>query len=617
MQERFRHLDAQCEPGLERSILTTPSCDMFIAQLKEYPHDPETWKLLLDAAETSGDIARICEAYDALLSQYPNTAAAQIEYTKHFLGSPESHGEAEKLLSKFLKVSPSSDLWKLYIDYARRTASGPNKHEVLRKAFVFALDHIGQDRDSGSIWADYILLLQAVVANTPFQAQQKINTLRTVYQHAVRIPLDNVEYLWMQYESFEMELDRITAKKIMKDIFPAHMQARTVLRQLNVHLTRLGKSDRCGIFLPSPATFSAQEHMLIKSWKSYLRWEEANPLEIDTQDRDVLLGRITNAYRLAVIRMRYYPEIWKVIIFSFMSYSWTASVGKTEEAISILKAGLEPNPDSFALTYAYAEVLEKTEVKKDRPDFAKIHSVYERFFGVLRANLARLEAVSYPPESPAQYVNGQGTADVVPANAALTQDIAVLRKEFAEHRKQYSNAWINYMRFARRAQGQKGCRSAFGKARSEDYVGWEVYDAAAMSEYHCNLEHGRAVAARIFETGMKKFGSDVPYVLAHLTYLLTINDENNSRALFERVIGTLTPQDAVPVWELWSQSQYNHEDLEATLELQRRMAKVYPKGAVLVCRPSLSIVPLLETIFNVASPSSWYMLLCKAILYTG
>ncbi|KAJ7079652.1 hypothetical protein C8R43DRAFT_1245229 [Mycena crocata] len=216
---------------------------------------------------------------------------------------------------------------------------------------------------------------------------------------------------------------------------------------------------------------------------------------------------------------------------------------------------------SFVLNYAYAEHLEKAELKKDQRDFTEVYNVYDRFFGVLRANLARLSVVP-EPETPAQ----EPTADA--------------NDELSERKKQYSNAWINYMRFARRAQGHKACRDAFGKARKDPFVGWEVYEAAGVSDgISLHMDDGRSVAARIFETGMKMFGYDVAYVLSHLSFLLTVNDENNARALFERVIGTFPPAEAKPIWERWSRSQYQYDDLEAVLELERRMAEVYPNDA--------------------------------------
>jgi hypothetical protein len=60
-------------------------------------------------------------------------------------------------------------------------------------------------------------------------------SLRKVDHCAVQIPLDNVERLWQEFVAFETGLNKITAKKFMADLFPAHMQARTVLRQLVNH----------------------------------------------------------------------------------------------------------------------------------------------------------------------------------------------------------------------------------------------------------------------------------------------------------------------------------------------------------------------------------------------
>jgi hypothetical protein len=147
-----------------------------------------------------------------------------------------------------------------------------------------------------------------------------------------------------------------------------------------------------------------------------------------------------------------------------------------------------------------------------------------------------------------------------------------------------------------------------------------------MTEYRCNLEDGKLVASRIFEVGMKKFGTDVAFVLAHISFLLTVNDKNSTylfpefsslflcivptvltlpfffsdaHALFERVIGTFTPQEARPIWECWSRSQYQYDDLEAVLDLERRMMEIYPNGACFV--GSFYIVFVSKTFLNSTS----------------
>ncbi|KAJ6473229.1 hypothetical protein C8R45DRAFT_835566 [Mycena sanguinolenta] len=602
MSETLPDPSVKTEAGSD-TIPPPSDYDVLMARLKDSPHDPESWKRLIDVAESSGDIPRIREAYDALLKQYPNTASAQTAYLKHFLDR-STYNDAEELLNKFLRTSPAVELWKFYLDYVRRVNNGPATRDTMRKAYDFALNHVGQDRDSGPIWAEYIQFLNAGESSNTWENQQKMDALRKVYHRAVQTPLENVEQLWTQLEAFETGLNKITAKKFMSELSPAHMQARTVLRQLNTHLQGLGNNNTNGIFLPAPATFSAQERELIKRWKSYLKWEEGNPLEIEEKDRATFISRVEKVYRKAVIRMRYYPEIW------FMAYSWTASVGKNDDALSILKAGLEANPESFALTYAYAEQLEKAELKKDQRDFSVVHSVYERFFSVLRANLARLTALAAPPEVSAEDTKEENGSQG--SNSSASGPNKHYQDELSERKKLYSNAWINYMRFARRAQGQTTCRETFSKARKDEYVGWEVYEAAAMTEYRCNLEDGRLVASRIFENGMKKFGTDVAYVLAHLSFLLTINDENNARALFERVVPTFTPTEAKPIWERWSRSQYQYDDLEAVLELERRMAEVYPNGASKLLS-LFCIVLVYKLLLNATSSSSLTVLLSMPV----
>ncbi|KAK7021706.1 hypothetical protein R3P38DRAFT_2780896 [Favolaschia claudopus] len=372
----------------------------------------------------------------------------------------------------------------------------------------------------------------------------------------------------------------MTAKKIITDLSPAHMQARTVLRQLNNHLQALGNSTTGGIFLPGPPTFSGQERHLIGRWKAYLKWEGGNPLELEDKDRATLVARVGHAYRKAVICLRYYPEIW------FMAFTWCTSVGQTAEAQSFLRSGLEANPDSFVLTYAeYAELLEKAELKKDQRDFSAVHAVYERFIASLRQNLARLTELDAEADIAANKTSEEpkdqnGILDnTSKSTTAPPPPYNPYKPELADRNRQFSSAWINYMRFARRSQGQTTCRDTFSKARKDMYIGWEAYEAAALMEYRCNAEDGRLVASRIFESGMKKFGTDASYVLAHLSFLLTVNDENNARALFERVIGTFLPADAKPIWECWSRSQYQYDDLEAVLEIQRRMTETYPNDA--------------------------------------
>lgn len=51
-----------------------------------------------------------------------------------------------------------------------------------------------------------------------------------------------------------------------------------------------------------------EDHRNLEQWKTYLQWEEKNPLELT--DKAALNARIQYAYRQAVMHMRFYCEIW-------------------------------------------------------------------------------------------------------------------------------------------------------------------------------------------------------------------------------------------------------------------------------------------------------------------
>jgi hypothetical protein len=45
---------------------------------------------------------------------------------------------------------------------------------------------------------------------------------------------------------------------------------------------------------------------------------------------------------------------------------------------------------------------------------------------------------------------------------------------------------------------------------------------------------------RIFDLGLRKFGSSSEFILAYLDYLSHLNEDNNTRVLFERVLTQVT-----------------------------------------------------------------------------
>jgi len=59
----------------------------------------------------------------------------------------------------FLKLPPCSLLNSRWI--LRRNNIGNAQRDDVRKSYEFTLNHVGQDKDSGEIWSDYIQFLQS------------------------------------------------------------------------------------------------------------------------------------------------------------------------------------------------------------------------------------------------------------------------------------------------------------------------------------------------------------------------------------------------------------------------------------------------------------------------
>ena len=192
----------------------------------------------------------------------------------------------------------------------------------------------------------------------------------------------------------------------------------------------------------------------------------------------------------------------------FVAYTWTNSVGKHDEAMSILRAGMEANPSrsvslskfllilifiySFLLTFAYAEAQ---ELKKEYED---VRVTFDKLLVTLQTQLERLAAAS-PPTPPAAgqngftdaFGNGTGngsgtTAGTQSTNTSFNSSSSFEHSgkpettELTERKAEYGLAYIVYLRFARRTEGVKASRAVFGRARKDRWAPWEVYEAAGV-----------------------------------------------------------------------------------------------------------------------------------------
>jgi len=143
-------------------------------------------------------------------------------------------------------------------------------------------------------------------------------------------------------------------------------------------------------------------------------------------------------------------------------------------------------------------------------------------------------------------------------------------------------------------KGIKAARSIFGKARRGTHLTWHLYEASAMMEFHSNKDS--AVAIKIFDLGTKKFPNEVDFVMKHLQFLLSINDDTSespplcfvlrkkrklmidARALFEKSALSIPSEKSRPLWDAWARYEYMYGDLAAVNKLEARFKEVFPNG---------------------------------------
>ena len=124
----------------------------------------------------------------------------------------------EQIFNRTLLHLPNVQLWTVYLDYVRRrnpltTDTTGQARRVITSAYDLALQHVGMDKDAGTLWTDYVQFIKSGPGNvggSSWQDQQKMDLLRKGYQRAICIPSHALNTLWKEYDQFEMGLNKLT-----------------------------------------------------------------------------------------------------------------------------------------------------------------------------------------------------------------------------------------------------------------------------------------------------------------------------------------------------------------------------------------------------------------------
>jgi len=497
------------------------------SKLAEDPHDVDSWLLLIKHAQCrSVDEAR--ETYEQLVQTFPTCGRYWKTYIEQEIRA-RNYERVEKLFQRCLIRVLSIDLWKTYLLYVKETkASLPTYKEKMAQAYDFALDKMGLDIQSHTLWSDYIKFLKGVEAIGSFAENQKIAAIRKVYQRAVINPMMNIESLWKEYVTFEQSINPMIAEKLTQERSRDYMNARRVAKEYEAVTRGLNKTH------PSvPPTGTQEEHKQVELWHSYINWEKSNPLKVE--DPALIAKRVMFAYEQSLLCLGHHPDIWYEAATFLQESSKTlqekgdvdSSKLFLEQASQLFERAVTGVLNKCTLLYFTYADFEEQNMK-----FEKVHKIYQDFL------------------------------DVPNIDPTL--------------------CYVQYMKFCRRAEGIKSARNVFKKAREDERSNFHVYVAAALMEYYSSKD--KNVAFRIFDLGLRKFGSSSEFILAYLDYLSHLNEDNNTRVLFERVLtqGTLEPKDSLEVWNKFLEFESNIGDLASVVKVEKRRAGILEEAGIAV-----------------------------------
>ncbi|KAL3493807.1 hypothetical protein BJX62DRAFT_199555 [Aspergillus germanicus] len=580
-------------------------------RIQEDPRgDIPAWLELINEHRGRNRIDSARDVYERFLKVFPFSAEVWVAYATMESELNELF-RLEQIFNRTLLTIPAVQLWTVYLDYVRRrnpltTDTTGQARRIISSAYDLAIKHIGMDKDSGSIWTDYIQFIRSgpgAAGGSGWQDQQKMDLLRKAYQRAICVPMQALNTLWKEYDQFEMGLNKLTGRKFLQEHSPAYMTARSSFVEIQ-NITRDLNRTTFPRLPPVPGSEGDTEFLQqAEIWKRWLSWEKGDPLVLKEEDLVAYKTRVVYVYKQALMALRFLPEIWfEAAEFCFLN-------DMEAEGTEFLKNGAEANPESCLLAFKRADRLEITsESEQDSAKRgAKVREPYDKLLDALyelitkartreAQDVARLEETFANSNNDKQGGNDDDDddqSDIKAKDLVKNSQIEAVRNAHSIQigilSKTISFAWIALMRAMRRIQGKgkpgelQGSRQVFADARKRGRITSDVYIASALIEYHCYKD---PAATKIFERGAKLFPEDENFALEYLKHLIDINDVINARAVFEMTVRKLASnsdnvQKTKPIFAFLHEYESRYGDLVQVINLENRMRELFPDDPTL------------------------------------
>ncbi|KAF2429600.1 Suf-domain-containing protein [Tothia fuscella] len=580
--------------------------------------DIDAWLSLISEYRQQNKLTEVREVYERFFKRFPTATEQWVSYANMELDN-EEFGRAEQIFTKTLINSTGVDLWIVYLDYIRRrhntqTDATGNNRRIVQQAFDLILNKVGIDKDSGSIWSDYITFVKSgpgTIGGTGWQDNQKMDALRAAYRRALAVPTNMLNSFWTEYQQFERTLNKQTGQKNLQEMSPAYVQAKNALNQILAITQRLNRTSLPRL-PPAPGFDGFQDHEAqVQIWKSWIQWEKKDELVLREDDLPGFHQRVLYVYKQAVGSLRYEPQIW----VEAADYCFANDM--ESEGNDFLKQGIEANPESCLLAFKQGDRVEQATVGESSDPEKRGNTVREPYDRLLEALYDLIKKVQARKEQDVKRVRESfaleaeevqqqqqdnddddedaDDEDIRAKHAAEREEAQVKAVENSANaqimtlRKTLTSAWIALLRAIRRVQGSgnrgklddpiPGSRGIMAQARKRGQLTSDLYVAQALIEHHC---YRSPSAAKLFTAGMGLFPDDENLALEFVKHLIDINDITNARATFEKVVGKLTSKPettarAKPLFLYMHDYESKYGDLAQISKLEQRMRDHFPE----------------------------------------
>ncbi|KOS17678.1 mRNA 3'-end-processing protein RNA14 [Escovopsis weberi] len=556
--------------------------------------------------------------YHRFLDVFPQAADIWVEWIEMELGM-DNFVDAEQLFGRCLMTVPNVKLWTVYLNYIRRRNDLNNDptgqaRRTVTQSYEFVIDNIGVDRDSGSIWQDYIQFIKngpGQIGGTGWQDQQKMDQLRKAFHRAITVPMSSVNNLWKEYDQFEMGLNKITGRKFIQERSPGYMSAKSGNIALD-NMTRALKRVNLSRLPPAMGFDGDQEYRdQAELWKKWIDWEKDDPLVLKPDEPKLYTQRVLYVYKQALMALRFWPEIW--VDAAEWCFQNNIRDNEKEMGSEFLAQGTAANPESVLLALKQADHIEANypQQEGDKAEYAK--AVRKPFDDVLNhlyamgdkvkerekleiSTLRQAASLEAPVQESIEVndddaVGGAGDGDDKAAKLSpMDERISAIQKGYASETnllsRTISYVWIAMARAIRRIQGKGnqtdgGLRKVFTDARQKGRLTSDVYVAVALLEA---VVYKDPVGAKIFERGARLFPNDEGFIVEYLKFLHSKDDTT----IFETCVNRLivkpeTLPKVKPLYAYFHKYESHYGELSQIRKIEERMAELFPED------PKLSI----------------------------